>query len=70
MRDRVKEVCQVGDQTAFLGDEEGAIQDVQGGQSNGGHSSLTALDYIHTVFESRLRANSELAGLILAQESP
>jgi hypothetical protein len=39
----------VGGQAAFLGDEEGAIQDMQGGQSDGGRGSLKVLDNILTV---------------------
>jgi hypothetical protein len=45
----LKEVSLVGDQTVFLGDEEGGIQDVQGGRSDGGCGSLTILDNILTV---------------------
>jgi hypothetical protein len=33
----------------FLGDEEGAIQDVLGGQSDGGRDSLTVLNNVLTV---------------------
>jgi hypothetical protein len=39
----------VGSQSVFLSDEEGAIQDVQGGQSDGGSGSLTVLDNILTL---------------------
>jgi hypothetical protein len=40
----LKEVGQVGDQTIFIGDEEGAIQDTQGGRG-----SLRVLNNILTV---------------------
>jgi hypothetical protein len=33
----------------FLGDEEGAIQDVLGGRSDGGRDSLTVLNNVLTV---------------------
>ncbi len=39
-------------QTVFLGDEEGTIQDVWGGRSNGGCDSLTILDKVLTVREA------------------
>ncbi len=32
----------MGEKTVFLEDEEGAIQDVRGGRSDGGRDSLTA----------------------------
>ncbi len=36
----------------FLGDEEGAIQDVLGSRSDGGHDSLTVLNNVLTVWEA------------------
>ncbi len=42
----------MGDQTALLGDEEGAIQHMQGGRNDGCHGSLTFVDNILTVGES------------------
>ncbi len=36
----------------FLGDEEGAIQGILGGRSNGGRDSLTVLNNILTVLEA------------------
>ncbi len=62
----LKEVGQVGDQTALLGDEEEAIQDVRGGHGYGYRSSLTFLDNVLTVGES---AGGELASLTLTQEA-
>jgi hypothetical protein len=47
----LKEVGQVCEQTASLGDEEGTIQDMWGRQSDGSHGSLTVLDNILTVWE-------------------
>ncbi len=57
----LKEVGQVGDQTIFIGDEEGAIQDTQGGRG-----SLRVLNNILTVWESA-RGKERLAGLILTR---
>jgi hypothetical protein len=48
----LKEVGQVGEKTVFLGDEEGAIQDVWGGRSNGSRVSLTVWDNILTLWEA------------------
>ncbi len=39
-------------QTALLGDEEGAIQDMRGGRSYGRRGSLTFLDHVLIVEES------------------
>ncbi len=47
-----KKLAKVGDQTVFLWDEEGAIQDLQGVQSDGSHGSLTVLDNFLTLWEA------------------
>jgi hypothetical protein len=47
-----KKSAKVGGQTVFIWDEEGAIQDVQGGRSDGGRASLTVLDNILTLSEA------------------
>jgi hypothetical protein len=54
--------------SASLGNEEGAIQDMRAGQSDGGRDSLTVLDNFLT-FGSQPGVKSELACLILAQEA-
>ncbi len=46
-----KKSAKAGDQTVFLWDD-GGIQDVQDGLSDGGRSSLTVLDNIHTLWEA------------------
>jgi hypothetical protein len=48
----VKEVGQVGNQTALRGDEERATENLQGNHSNDCHGFLTILDNILTVGES------------------
>jgi hypothetical protein len=47
----LKEVGKAGDKMVFLWDEEGAIQEVQGSQSDSGRSSLKVLDSILTIWE-------------------
>ncbi len=42
----------MGDQTALLGDEEGAIQDMQGSHSDGRRGSLAFLDNVIIVDKS------------------
>ncbi len=52
----------------FLGDEEGAIQNVLGGQSDGGRNPLTVWDNILTVWEAA-GGKRELVAFIIAQEA-
>jgi hypothetical protein len=65
---RSQEVGQVSDQTAFQGDEEGAIQNVPGDHSDDRSDFLTILANVLTV-GGRLGVKSELASLSLIQES-
>jgi hypothetical protein len=64
-----QEVRHVGNQTALLGDEEGAIENLWGNHSDDRHGFLTILDYVLTVGESA--GGGERAGhrLILTQEA-
>ncbi len=48
----LKEVGQVCEQMASLGDEEGAIQDVRGSRSDGSRGSLTVLNNVLTACEA------------------
>ncbi len=48
----LKEVGREGEKTVFLGDKEGAIQDVWGSRSDGGRDPLPVWDNVFTVWEA------------------
>ncbi len=64
----LKEVSQVGNQTAWQGDEEGAIENERGDHSDDRHGFLTSQTML-SLLVNRPGVKSDIAGLTHTQEA-